>query len=81
MKKYTVALTLAALMAAAAQPALACGGSSSKAYRAASSAKSVNKAAAAKKAEPRTGPAALDTTEGLQTTAAAGTIGPASAEL
>ena len=49
MKKTALALSLAALMAVAANPAFACGSYHGKSYRAAQAAK---KPAMAKKAEP-----------------------------
>ena len=65
MRKCTVALTLATLAVAAANPALACGAAGGKAYRAAHSAP---KTTVARKAEPAS---ALATIEGLQRTTAA----------
>lgn len=66
MSKYAVALMLAALAAAAANPALACGGGAGgKAYRAANS---NQKSTVARKAEPASASPTLD---GLQLTTAA----------
>jgi hypothetical protein len=79
MKKTALALSLAALVAAAANPALACGSTYGKSYRAAQAA---TKPAVAKKAEPSApAGAAFSTTEGLQTTASATGLAPASTEL
>ena len=79
MRKYTVALMLAALAVAAANPVLACGASGGKAYRAA---QTVKRTAVAQKAAPGNASAALATTEGLQRTTAAETVTSAtSAEL
>jgi hypothetical protein len=64
VSKYAVALMIAALAAAAANPALACGGAGGKAYRAAHS---VQKSTVARKAEPASASTTLD---GLQLTTA-----------
>jgi hypothetical protein len=64
VSKYAVALTLGALAAAAANPALACGGAGGKAYRAAHS---VQKSTVTRKEEPASASVTLD---GLQGTPA-----------
>jgi hypothetical protein len=79
MRKYTVALALAALAVAAANPAFACGASGGKAYRAV---QTVKKTTVAQRAGPGNASADLATTEGLQRTTAAETVTSAtSAEL
>ena len=79
MRKYTVALLLAALAVAAASPALACGGAGGKAYR---GVQTVKKTTVAQKTAPGNASADLATTEGLQRTTAAETVTSAtSAEL